>query len=971
MNDMLDHERRYTRVVWLLTVVAFCLRVPFISEQEPWWDEIITATRASMSFVDMLSGLFFQSPSSVHADCSPPLSHAFTHLFLLIDKSNFWLRMPSVLFGTLAIPVVYRVVALLTRNSMAGLYAAIFTTFSFFHVYYSREARWYSSFYFFLAVSALFFVRAFLRNEKKFFWPYVASLVAMSYTSYVAAVYILIFSIIYLVYLLVSDGGLSAEKRGNALRYIGAMVCIVILYAPWIPGQFNAYSIFWVDGARHAFSMESLLKILFAFIAPSHAYGDSMWVVIVLFYVGGAYAVGKRWGWGTLLGLAFFAVVPVVVAYTSKMNAAVLPRYTISLLPLSTCIAGAISSWCETLAVEFFRCRGSVGWLVGLSCVVVLSWPSIAHIQDIYRAYDKDGAFLPWMVEQKGTSEFLLLDAQRNFKATIDWFLPGLYKGMDEWRAEGYKRCLVMSGKSVAQEGDLPVGIAYFRRQGVLNRSPLVLEKNTARGYSYEDTYTDFRVLSDSSQLDNLAAETALARLGPSDTSRPGRVVYSFVNPGRFSVTECSVAIVFDLERVPLFTPDCYAEVEIASNDGGQEAVYTVDAQSFGREANTYRLDCLVPDAIASGDGFTVSIVLHTGKRVGRMTVLSFGVSNVLHEGLNFSAALDASGVYVDHIARLSNVVWNSRQSQGCVNDAVYGFDLSTGDGITARDAFLAKNTTAVKVYDVRSSTGGVSAEYYDPWLKTSLVPLRSDQSCSVVPCAPQGANGYVISGNVVFPELRTSDAVYPLFLRVPYASSINFSDNGRSTIVFKPLFDKGAFTPVQFDSYENIKWLPSSSITCGSEGPCSFLYKFTSAYPMKHLRIRSFPRMFHDADGNNGVRILISENGGDPVVLKTVQSDSSMSWKGVGPMYIDHDIKPETKSLDIIVEMTGDSVQMNSDVNNPMGVTISLDTSLAPHLAALAGKPLWYGGEQGNSIGFSPSISTRMNIGSISPRRF
>ena len=75
-------------------------------------------------------------------DNYPPLHNIFlfavTHTF---GDSEFWLRLPSVVFGTLTIPAVYWVGCKL-YSRRAGLFAAAILSLAAFHVDYSQGRQW-------------------------------------------------------------------------------------------------------------------------------------------------------------------------------------------------------------------------------------------------------------------------------------------------------------------------------------------------------------------------------------------------------------------------------------------------------------------------------------------------------------------------------------------------------------------------------------------------------------------------------------------------------------------------------------------------------------------------------------------------------------------------------------------------------------------------------------------------------------
>jgi len=87
----------------------------------------------------------------------------------IFGLNEFAIRFPSVIFGVLAIWVVYLLgKELFNRN--IGLLAAFFITFSKLEILWSRQARPYQALQFFFLLSAWFIYK--LAKEKKFNWRY-------------------------------------------------------------------------------------------------------------------------------------------------------------------------------------------------------------------------------------------------------------------------------------------------------------------------------------------------------------------------------------------------------------------------------------------------------------------------------------------------------------------------------------------------------------------------------------------------------------------------------------------------------------------------------------------------------------------------------------------------------------------------------------------------------------------------------
>ena len=133
--------RFFPITVGLLTLIGFLLRVINISKLSLWVDEYVHVTRAD-EFVRGLGPLFTDDNNGI-------LYTLFILPFYALFENNaFWARLPSVLFGTAAIPLTYYLGKQLFSRYV-GLTGAFLQAFSLYLVYWSRLARNYAIFEFF------------------------------------------------------------------------------------------------------------------------------------------------------------------------------------------------------------------------------------------------------------------------------------------------------------------------------------------------------------------------------------------------------------------------------------------------------------------------------------------------------------------------------------------------------------------------------------------------------------------------------------------------------------------------------------------------------------------------------------------------------------------------------------------------------------------------------------------------------
>ncbi|GEM_PF-3346200 len=141
------------RVCWFivggLTLLAGVLRFWKLGDASLWGDEI---NFVNWSFPKETFKSFLENYPRFHmAEGYPsqlPLPLLIQHYVMKLGSSDFLTRVPAAIFGTLTIPIMFILGRRLFDN-MTGITASALGAISFFHIYYSREAYFYSPAVFF------------------------------------------------------------------------------------------------------------------------------------------------------------------------------------------------------------------------------------------------------------------------------------------------------------------------------------------------------------------------------------------------------------------------------------------------------------------------------------------------------------------------------------------------------------------------------------------------------------------------------------------------------------------------------------------------------------------------------------------------------------------------------------------------------------------------------------------------------
>jgi hypothetical protein len=204
--------------VILLTAVAFVLRLVGI-------DQTLYADEDFTYYIVARHGLGGVWDAVYNTSITPPLHYGLAWLSLKLGGDNTVLvRLPSLLFGTALVPLVYAW-ARRVSDSAAGLLAALLVALSPFAIWYSDEARAYATMMFLVALSSFALLKA-VRGDGRAWWVvHVLCACAALWAHYTA------------VFVIVAQAAWALWAYREHLRTVLIAEGIVALgYLPWLPG---------------------------------------------------------------------------------------------------------------------------------------------------------------------------------------------------------------------------------------------------------------------------------------------------------------------------------------------------------------------------------------------------------------------------------------------------------------------------------------------------------------------------------------------------------------------------------------------------------------------------------------------------------------------------------------------------------------------------------------------------------------
>ncbi len=303
-EHVLGRGRDRTHILILL--IAIALRLINLN-QSFWLDETIQAIISTKPLTAI----------NWAADFQPPFFYFFTHFWMKIGNNSEWfLRLPSVVFGVLT---VYWTYYLFSRmfNKTVGIISALLLATAPFSIYYSQEFRMYSLF-----TMLVLFSWIFLWEKRLVF--YALTIAITLYTHYFT--FIVIFS--QLIYVLFT-------RKITIYQYIKILCGALIPFLFWLPilqkqitSAQNLISVWprWREVSSVSFLKFPglfLAKTTVGMISPENRvfYGGAVLIVGVIFLIS-LYKIATRILRSkfqeTMLLLCYFFI-PLLVAWVSGL----------------------------------------------------------------------------------------------------------------------------------------------------------------------------------------------------------------------------------------------------------------------------------------------------------------------------------------------------------------------------------------------------------------------------------------------------------------------------------------------------------------------------------------------------------------------------------------------------------------------------------------------------------------------------
>jgi len=374
-------REQYTVLLLFLIIIGTFLRFYHLDYNSIWYDESFTLFTANHS----LSGIWdivsnnsteLATATLTIGEFSPPLFYVIEHFMLVFGQSEFVLRFIPALFGVLTIPVFYYLGKEFADENV-GLIMAALLTISPYHVYFSQEARNYSTMLFLFSLALFFFFYS-LNTNRLYSWILFGLFSALTlwthYFTFIPLALLFMYTIFW---------GISRQRKmlQQPHGYILSIFAFIIVTLPLVPLAFTLLLKRTSNPPLYGIKGFEVLYQILSSLSEYHR--TTMALFIVLFIIGSVFL------WKIEKSKAVIVVglvaIPILISIYLSEKMPIDVRYLFFLLPFFFL---GISVSFKALA-GFFRRKNSIFILIVL--FFLLQAPFLAlTFNNYYTKYSKE-----------------------------------------------------------------------------------------------------------------------------------------------------------------------------------------------------------------------------------------------------------------------------------------------------------------------------------------------------------------------------------------------------------------------------------------------------------------------------------------------------------------------------------------------------------------------------------------------------
>lgn len=955
-----------------LVLLSFALRCIGASDIPlKFWDDAYTLQFSVAPFADIYKFIKDQ-PFDGYVDWQSPLTNYIVAILISLGKSDFSVRMVSIVPGAFAPALVYLTASRLFSRRI-GFIAGLLLAVNVFHIEHSQQVRCYSL-YLTLSLVSIHGLYVWLEDRSRFWLvAHTVSTTLLLYTSYLSASTIGV-ELVWLAAVCLKRktvDGLSFARTILQVWPLIASFCVcLLLYSPWLPNHMAMYTL--LKGAKgnpDVAVFERLflaLNEMMSYWSGVMGYPTAGTPALVLAGVGLIAAALVHRPRSLLFALCWLTVSVVIVVGFNREALHAKTRYLLNALPPFIMFTAAGIDALGSVARRALKRPGPVRSMIpAVVTAFAFLWITFFSIEAMPFFFRRDDDRLKdlcfdmsfhrrdirqaglWGSDSKWNPDFL--------QFILGWYLPDAFSEPASEFDRRYRRVfMVTTPASVDELSAMPqaallgsYGKMHLNTVGLLNSAPLVVWGNTSDGYRYSDLFTALGVYSDAWNMDNLHVDKGRVMLD--DRTKQGRLEYAFVVPEGVELGSFEFSFSAAMLDTIAGPPDSSVKVEFLAEGEAPVAlgVFALEkAHALGSRASSQPaivepvLD--ITGLVRGRRTFAVRVTLDPGTRLGSLEIRKVSFSGALEGTPTEEPAL----LSAKHAAANAGIAkWGpDSPSDGA---KPFMFDLRSGVRTASPawntsdeiEAFMRQFPGARPLASFPASDGSGSIQVFDPYLAGPAAP-----GVGRVSSIPGMNAGAWIAASGMF--LGASGQAAAL----PGAGWLNYAGDGSASYLFAPVYVPGQPLPSGAAAQGALIQHPNEQcLTCKDSSPCSVTYTFSSATPFTRADIVYYPRWQADVRFRNRLRAMWSPDNVNWQELETCRGWGSNRWEGwqIPRSLV---IRPATPVRNIFIrfELSGDGVQLWSSSEHPMRILLSTGV-----------------GKDASSIAFSESDAAVNDMGS------
>lgn len=421
------HIDGYIIALIAIVILGTVLGLYQLGHDSLWLDEIITAVKVQEpSIKEVIANLDDRS--------GRPLHFVFVFLITRLGDSEFWLRLPSVVFGVLSLVVTYLIGTQLFSKREA-LLAAFLLALSPYHLRYTQEARTYSLLMLLSLLTLYCFLKGWRTGNWRWWAGFTVATVLNTYTHYFSAI-VLAAELLYAGIDLISQWLLSrkfddeyrkvmsAQQKSRTIALITSIIIVGLAFLPSIPHLFD-FLTKQGGGSELAEGFEAS-SLFFVHILNRFSLGvfESDQLVLnsilyLIFFITGVLACGFSRQLKQLLLLFIWIGLPFAILYLIPAKHFFSLRYVIFILPMFLLMISRGLIWPGELLYNLIVNKYHLSWqrwygvvIAGLLAITIV----LLSIQPVQAYYAKPKQ--PWreiaqfLTQQMSSGEIVIIGPQ-------------------------------------------------------------------------------------------------------------------------------------------------------------------------------------------------------------------------------------------------------------------------------------------------------------------------------------------------------------------------------------------------------------------------------------------------------------------------------------------------------------------------------------------------------------------------------